>query len=144
MLAVLKKQPLAKRQLPVEWCGKTASRGWVAKLPTDSDWSHKLHPEVDWGCKTAPEVDWSCETAFQLLLTGMHPCNDGSRRRLQVTERVLGVWLLASFCIWFRLVCLHLLGKLWFCEICSVGACFPGKDWLLKLGFAKLGSLLCL
>ena len=74
----------------------------------------------------------------------MHPCNDSSRRRLQVSERVLGVWLLASFCIWFQLVCLHLLGKLWFCEICSVGACFPGKDWLLKLGFAKLGSLLCL
>ena len=70
---------------------------WIAKLPADSDWSHKLHPEVDWGCKTAPEVDWCCETAFQLLLTGTHPCNDSSRRRLQVTERVLGVWLLASF-----------------------------------------------
>ena len=71
----------------------------------------KLPPEVDFGRKTAsrgrflsqnrfprstgvaklpPEVDWGCETASQLTLTGPHPCSDGIRRRLQVTERVFG------------------------------------------------------
>ena len=72
----------------------------VAKLLPEADWRQSCLPivtEVDWGCKSAPEVDWCCETAFQLLLTGTHPCNDSSQRRLQVTERVLGVWLLASF-----------------------------------------------
>ena len=101
----------------------------------------KLPPKVDWGRKTASRGRLGRKTASQLRLTGPHPCSDGIQRCLQVTARVLGGWLLASACIWLWFVCSHPLGSLWFCEIRSVGVCFPSKDWPLKLAIAELGGL---